>query len=105
VPSQELAYSCKFKGCYQKFNSCFALGGHFSKAHPGMSTNYNRKKIVRERREHERTLHKESMKIYEKKEKDVKILEQVKKNNLSNINRVLIKKIKKDLIMNSKKYS
>jgi hypothetical protein len=53
--SQELAYKCKF--CDKQFRFCSALGGHISKAHPGLSEAYNHKKQVRETRELERELH------------------------------------------------
>jgi len=57
-----LAYRCKL--CFKRFQHSSALGGHISKAHPGMSDAYNHKKRVRETRELERELHRHTMRIY-----------------------------------------
>lgn len=52
---KELQFPCKF--CDRKFKFCSALGGHVSKAHPGLSEAYEHKKRVRDTRELERDLH------------------------------------------------
>ena len=55
---KEMPYHCKFPECTQRFDKCSALGGHYSKSHPGQSVAYTHKKSVRESRELERVLHK-----------------------------------------------
>ena len=59
--------SCPFlcKLCGKRFQHSSALGGHISKAHPGKSDAYNHKKRVRETRELERDLHRNTMQIYQ----------------------------------------
>jgi len=59
---QQLAYKCKL--CPKRFSQCSALGGHISKAHPGMSEAYNHKKKVRDLRELERELHNHAIQVY-----------------------------------------
>ena len=61
-PQQQLAYKCKL--CPKRFSQCSALGGHSSKAHPGMSEAYNHKKKVRDLRELERDLHNHAIQVY-----------------------------------------
>lgn len=41
-------FVCKY--CPMKFKMCSALGGHVSKAHPGLSEAYEHKKRVRDMR-------------------------------------------------------
>ena len=48
-------FTCKF--CDRRFKFCSALGGHVSKAHPGLSEAYEHKKRVRDTRQLERDLH------------------------------------------------
>jgi hypothetical protein len=55
----------KCKLCDEMFETGQALGGHMSRAHPGQSTDYNRKKTVRERRTFLREIHKKAKQIYE----------------------------------------
>ena len=83
---------------------CSALGGHISKAHPGQSKAYNHKKTVRESRELERNLHKRAMEQYIEQETDPSILEQIKNDDMSMVNRNTIKRIKKKLVANDKDY-
>jgi hypothetical protein len=49
VPANITLFFCKI--CPASFESRQAQGGHASKAHPGMSEVYNRKKAIRDRRE------------------------------------------------------
>lgn len=44
-----LKFKCKF--CDRFFKHCAALGGHVSRAHPGLSVAYIHKKNVRDTRE------------------------------------------------------
>jgi hypothetical protein len=55
VEEGQLIFTCKF--CDRTFLHCAALGGHVSKAHPGLSVSYLHKKRVRDTRELERELH------------------------------------------------
>jgi len=71
---EKLPFKCKFPDCPYRFNLCSALGGHISKAHPGQSQTYNHKKAVRDRRNLERLLHRETMEIYAEQEQDKEIL-------------------------------
>jgi len=43
-----MQFKCKF--CDRVFKFCSALGGHVSKAHPGLSEAYEHKKRVRDTR-------------------------------------------------------
>jgi hypothetical protein len=88
-------YSCKF--CKKRFKQCAALGGHYSKAHPGQSKAYNYKKKVREDRELERNLHREAMNYY---------FEHYNKRGEANIlNRNTIKSIKRTLVITREEFA
>ena len=99
----DLPYKCKF--CPIRFKICSALGGHISKAHPGQSKAYNHKKTVRENRELERSLHKQARDQYILSEKSQVIQDQIKNDDMCNVNRGIIKKIKKDLVLKDAKFS
>lgn len=99
--STDMPFKCYIPGCIQKFSNAFALGGHCSKSHPGLSPIYNHKKQVRQKRELERDLHKEALEVYAKIENNASIIDQ---DDLSNINRTALRKIKKDLVTNVQKY-
>ena len=89
---EEKPFKCKF--CDRRFKACSALGGHVSKAHPGLSVAYEHKKRVRDTRHLERDLHQQAVQMYKK---------QLSECN-GDLNRNTIKRIKKDLVKSDQKY-
>lgn len=88
----EKPFACKF--CKRRFKFCSALGGHVSKAHPGLSEAYEHKKRVRDTRQLERDLHQEALKVFKKRQND----------NEGDLNRNTIKRIKKEIVKAETKY-
>ena len=87
-----MQFKCKF--CDRMFKFCSALGGHVSKAHPGLSEAYEHKKRVRDTRQLERDLQQEAVQLY-KKQAIV---------NDCDLNRNTIKRIKKEIVKSERKY-
>lgn len=78
-------HSCTF--CKKSFKVAQALGGHISKAHPNMSSEFSQKQIRRREREPQRELLKKAKEIYTKAYGTIAILYRNKLND-----------IKKDLV-------
>ncbi len=77
-----------------RFKICSALGGHVSKAHPGLSEAYEHKKRVRDTRQLERDLHQDAVQIFKERAKATDV----------DLNRNTIKRIKKEIVKTEKKY-
>ena len=59
---------------------------------------------MRQRRELERLLHKEAMEQYILQEQNPLIVEQIRNDEMTNVNRNTIKRIKKDLVQSDDRF-